>query len=50
VLAQVLSSAKLGRLDWYDMKCIVREAGKRGLGDAGWLQPIEARLAAMQQE
>jgi hypothetical protein len=49
VLARVLASAKLGRLDWYDMKCIVREAGKRGLGDAGWLQPIKARLAAMQQ-
>jgi len=48
VLTQVLGAAKFGRIDWYDMKCIVKEAEARGLTEANWLQPVKSRLASMQ--
>ncbi|MDA9981505.1 PqqD family peptide modification chaperone [Gammaproteobacteria bacterium] len=47
LVAKVLADSSTGRIDWYDMKCIVNEAEARGIADADWLRPVKDKIAAM---
>lgn len=43
-MASNVLQRNLGRLEWYDLRCIVAEANRRGL-QADWLEPLKTALA-----